>query len=67
MKAKSCTVKLTASGHKMAYSMSCKFGVSMAALVEIGLRHLSTMKNIELPPRDPRSLKTNSRRALRAA
>ena len=64
MKANSRTVKLKDESHRIASNLSSRYGISMAALVELGLRKLDALPSLELPPRDPRSKKSNSRKVL---
>lgn len=66
MKANSRTVKLKDEAHTLAANLSTKFGISMAALVEIGIRKLASEEHLTLPPRDPRSKKLNSRSLAKA-
>ncbi len=61
------TVRIKDRTHKMASKLSDRFGVSITALVEIGILNLSRMDSLSLPPRDKRSAKINSRRAVECA
>ena len=58
------TIKVYDRSHKLAGMLSNKFGISMAAIVELGLQKLSEQDTITLPARDPRSKKMNARRVL---
>ncbi len=64
MKRNQRTIKVYDTSHALASKLSNRFGVSMAALVEIAIRKLSDARTIELPARDPRGGKINARRAL---
>jgi hypothetical protein len=61
------TVKVGMAAHTMAAKLSNKFGLSMAAVVELGLRELASRESITIPARDPRSKKSNARKVLRKA
>lgn len=64
MKRDQRTIKIYDTSHTLAAKMSNRFGVSMAALVEIGLHTISKLDHLEIPARDTRGRKMNSRRAL---
>lgn len=64
MKRNQRTVKLYDAAHREAARLSDRFGISMAAIVELGIRQLATLKELPLPPRSGRSRKMNARRAL---
>lgn len=64
MKTNQRTIKVYDSTHKLASQLSARYGVSMAALVELGIKELANKDELTLPPRDRRSRHTNARRVL---
>jgi hypothetical protein len=66
MKKNQKTIKLTDTAHKAAASISNRFGLSMAAVVEIAVREMLSRDSLEIPPRDKRSAKSNSRSVLKS-
>lgn len=65
MKRNQRTIKLTDTAHRIASKVSDRFGLSMAALVEVLIRQVENTDELALPPRDPRSKKSNSRKVLK--
>lgn len=63
MKRNQRTVKIYDATHAIASRLSFKRGVSMAAVVEMGIRMLAD-EMADLPDADPRARKANTRRAL---
>ena len=51
MKANQRTIKLYDAAHRAASRLSARFGVSMAAVVEIAIHELAKRDTLELPPR----------------
>jgi hypothetical protein len=65
MKTNQRTIKVYDRTHKLAARLSNRFGVSMAALVEIGIFSLEKLDHLQIPARKP-GRKMNTRSALRA-
>jgi len=64
MKRDQRTIKLYDRSHRMASKLSNRFGISMAAVVEIAVHELSKRETLELPARNG-VRKVSARRVLR--
>lgn len=64
MKTNQRTIKVYDTTHRLASSLSNKFGVSMTALLELAVRELSKKPVLQLHARPIPGRKMNARRAL---
>jgi len=65
MKINQRTIKVYDTSHKIASQLSQRYRMSMAALVELGLRTLADQPKLVIHPLDARSEKSNARTILK--
>lgn len=66
MKTNQRTIKVYDHTHRIASRLSNRFGISMAALVDVLLHRSQDLQTLDLPARDPRYKKINARRLVLA-